>query len=286
MANPRIPNLTEAEQQLLYEKLNLYNRTKASYKEAGCYLVVFPHEGKPLYSLWLYTPLLDRRSVLFIGDLADDVYTSLRMATGELWYANRPVLLTDYNEKRMSTHGDDLMPFGKYRGHYLYEILRIDPGYVNWLACKFEPRIPKQERMRKMAQAYMLFYMDRMLKRQKANTHAGRYLGKKGERLTNLSLKVVQVHLEDDPYKTRVEGNTPLFFVRQKVTAIDRDGNRALLSFASHYPSYASGQLSAMEQAFKPGDILSVASAKVAGTFEKNGIKYTKLNYIKQNNGN
>lgn len=45
MANPRLPNITEAEQELLYEKLNVYNQGKASYKEAGCYLVVLPREG-------------------------------------------------------------------------------------------------------------------------------------------------------------------------------------------------------------------------------------------------
>ena len=60
MANPRLPNITEAEQELLYEKLNVYNQGKASYKEAGCYLVVLPREGHPNYSLWFYTPLLDR----------------------------------------------------------------------------------------------------------------------------------------------------------------------------------------------------------------------------------
>ena len=54
MANPRLPNITEAEQELLYEKLNVYNQGKASYKEAGCYLVVLPREGHPDYSLWFY----------------------------------------------------------------------------------------------------------------------------------------------------------------------------------------------------------------------------------------
>ena len=68
MANPRLPNITEAEQELLYEKLNVYNQGKASYKEAGCYLVVLPREGHPDYSLWFYTPLLDRRCILFIED--------------------------------------------------------------------------------------------------------------------------------------------------------------------------------------------------------------------------
>ena len=73
MANPRLPNITEAEQELLYEKLNVYNQGKASYKEAGCYLVVLPREGHPDYSLWFYTPLLDRRCILFIEDLKPDI---------------------------------------------------------------------------------------------------------------------------------------------------------------------------------------------------------------------
>ena len=281
MANPRIPGIPEAEQQAIYDKLHTYNSTKASFKETGCYLVVLPHDGHPAYSLWIYTPLLERRSILYIGDLATDVYTALRLATSELWYANRRVLLVDYNAKRMATHGDDLMSFGKYRGHYLYEILRIDPGYVNWLACKFTARIPKQERMVRMAQAYMAYYMDRMLKRSHQPQRVSRYLGRKGDKLQGLVLKVWQVHLEDDPYKTRMDGNTALFFVTQKIVAFDREGNRVQLSFASKSPSYVSGQLSSLERSYRPGDLLHIASARIAATYERNGIRYTRLNYVK-----
>ena len=88
MANPRLPNITEAEQELLYEKLNVYNQGKASYKEAGCYLVVLPREGHPDYSLWFYTPLLDRRCILFIEDLKPDIIQSLPncgMPTDRSW---------------------------------------------------------------------------------------------------------------------------------------------------------------------------------------------------------
>ena len=280
MANPRIPGITEAEQQAIYAQLNTYNAPRASYKEAGCYLVVLPHEGHTAYSLWIYTPLLERRSILYIGDLTEDIYVSLRMVTSELWYANRRVLIVQYNEKRMATHGDDLMSGGKYRGHYLYEILRIDPSYVNWLACKFTARIPKQERMVRMAQAYMAYYRDRMERRTRAQ-RAGQFMGKKGDKLTDLVLRVTQVRLEDDPYKTRVAGNTPLFYVTQKLHAIDREGNVAYLLLASKNPSYVSGQLSSMEHAYKPGDILYIASARVAGTFERNGIRQTRLNYVR-----
>ena len=35
MANPKLPGIPEAEQALLYAKLNEYNRGRMSYKEAG-----------------------------------------------------------------------------------------------------------------------------------------------------------------------------------------------------------------------------------------------------------
>ena len=56
MANPRLPGISENEQALLYAKLNEYNRGRASFKEAGVYLVVTPRPGKPNYSLWLILP--------------------------------------------------------------------------------------------------------------------------------------------------------------------------------------------------------------------------------------
>ena len=40
MANPILPGIPEAEQALLYRKLNDYNQGRSSYKEAGTYLVV------------------------------------------------------------------------------------------------------------------------------------------------------------------------------------------------------------------------------------------------------
>lgn len=281
MANPRLPGIPEAEQALLYEKLNAYNRRKASYKEAGCYLVVLPREGHPNCSLWFYTPQLDRRCILFIEELKTDIIQSLRLVTSELWYADRCILITDYNEKRMSTHGDDLISFGKYRGHFLYEILRIDPGYVNWIAYKYTPTIPKQERFVKMAQAYNCVYMDKMLKKRYQPRPTSRFLGKKGDKLTNLTLKITKVRIEDDPYKTHIVGTIPAFYIRQRLTAIDTDGNLVTLAFASATPSQASCRLPALEHAYRPGEILHLSSARIAATFENDGRQYTRLNYVR-----
>ena len=154
MANPRLPGISENEQALLYAKLNEYNRGRASFKEVGVYLVVLPRPGKPNYSLWLYSPLPEKQSILYIHDLSPDINESLRMASTMFYYSKRCIILVDYNEKRMQSNGDDLIFFGKYRGHFLHEILKIDPAYLSWVAYKFIPKIPKQERFVKIAQAY------------------------------------------------------------------------------------------------------------------------------------
>ena len=77
MANPRLPGISENEEALLYAKLNEYNRGRASFKEAGVYLVVLPRPGKPNYSLWLYSPLPEKQSILYIHDLSPDINESL-----------------------------------------------------------------------------------------------------------------------------------------------------------------------------------------------------------------
>ena len=47
MANPIIPGISQAEQDLLYSKLNAYNQGRASFKEAGTYLVALPRPDTP-----------------------------------------------------------------------------------------------------------------------------------------------------------------------------------------------------------------------------------------------
>ena len=88
MANPRLPGISENEEALLYAKLNEYNRGRASFKEAGVYLVVLPRPGKPNYSLWLYSPLPEKQSILYIHDLSPDINESLRIASTMFYYSS------------------------------------------------------------------------------------------------------------------------------------------------------------------------------------------------------
>lgn len=281
MAKPMIPGLSADEQQRLYEQLLHYNEGRESYKTAGAYLVVLPHAGKACYSLWFYSPLAERTSILYIEDLAESVYESLRKVSSAFFHSVRKLFLVEYNEKRMATRGDDLIGFGKYRGHYLHEILRIDPAYLTWIANKYTPRIPKQERFVHIAQAYVSVYLDRMKQKHRQERGTSRFLGKKGETLKELHFQITHIRLQDDPYKTRAVGQTVYFYVAQVLYLKDRNGNRAMATIPALYPSMESGRLSAMEHAFRIGEVIHIASARISQIFQFKGVKYTRLNYVR-----
>ena len=281
MANPRLPGISENEEALLYAKLNEYNRGRASFKEAGVYLVVLPRPGKPNYSLWLYSPLPEKQSILYIHDLSPDINESLRMASTMFYYSRRCLILMDYNEKRMQSNGDDLIFFGKYRGHFLHEILKIDPAYLSWVAYKFTPKIPKQERFVQIAQVYHSVHLDIQKRQAHQKYSTSRFLGKEGDKVKELTLKVLRVRLEDDPYKTTVKGTTPYFYVRQILTLEDPIGNLVTFRTNSRTASRESCQVPATEHAFEPGESVYIASARISCTFTSGNKQYTRLNYVK-----
>ena len=281
MATLKLPGLSVQEITSLYNKLNEYNQGRASYKEAGAYLVVLPRVEKLHYTLWLYSLLSQRQPLLYICDLSTDIHDSLRMASSMFYYSRLSLYLVAYNEKRMQSNGDDLIAFGKYRGHFLHEILKIDPAYLGWIAYKYTPQIPKQERFVKIAQAYYSVYLDFMLHISKEKKSSGHYLGEIGERLTNLKLKINHIKLEDDPYKTRIYNGKEEFYVKQVLTLSDENGNRVRLSIPSRTPSGVSGTLSGIEHAYQIGEILYVASAKITRKYESRGRKYTCLGHVK-----
>ena len=281
MSNPIIPGIPEAEQDLLYKKLNEYNLGRASYKEAGAYLVVLPRPEYPRYSLWIYSPLPERQSIFYIQDLSEDINESLRAASSLFYYSPRCMLLVEYNAKRMQSRGDDIISIGKYHGHFLHEIFRIDPGYISWVAYKFTPRIPKQERFVQIAQIYHSVHLDILKQQARQKYSTSRFLGKEGEKVADLTLKVLRVRLEDDPYKTIVKGNTPYFYVRQILTLEDSIGNLVTFRTSARTASRESCQLPGTEHAFQPGETVYIASARIARTYTLGNKQYPRLNYVK-----
>ena len=162
----------------------------------------------------------------------------------------------------------------------LPEILRIDPGYLTWIAFKFTPRIPKQERFAQIARIYHSVYID-ILQRKAKQPPAGRFLGKEGEKVTDLTLTVLSVRLEDAPYKTQVRGTTPYFYVRQILRLKDTSGNLVTFRVNSRTASRHSCQLPAVEHAYRTDETVHIASARIAGTYTIGKNKWTRLNYVK-----
>lgn len=281
MANPLIPGISQAEQKSLYDKLNRYNEGRASYKEAGAYLVVLPRPEHSLYTLWIYSPLPERQSLFFICDLSTDIHEALRMASTLCFYSVRCLFLVEYNAKRMQSRGDDIIFFGKYRGHFLHEILRIDPAYLSWIAFKFEPKIPKQERFVQIAQIYHSVHLD-VQRRKAMQTNESRFLGKEGEKVENLTLTVLSVKVEDNPYKTQVKGSTPYFYVRQVLRLKDAAGNKVVCRINARTASQTSCLLPAVEHAYRVGETVRIASARIARTYTAGNTRYTRLTHIKK----
>ena len=261
MANPIIPGILQTEQDLLYSKLNAYNQGRASYKEVGAYLVVLPRPEHLQYTLWIYSPLPGRQSIFYICDLSTDIHETLRMASTLCFYSPRSLLLVEYNAKRMQSKGDDIISVGKYHGHFLHEILRIDPAYLTWIAFKFQPRIPKQERFVQIAKIY--------------------HSGKESEKVENLTLTVFSVRLEDNPYKTQLKGTTPYFYVRQVLKLKDSIGNFVSIRLNARTASRKSCQLPAVEHAYQVGELMEIASARIARTYIIGSTKYTRLTHVK-----
>lgn len=244
-------------------------------------MVVLPHSGVAHYSLWIYVPLPDRQVAYYVCELSEQIDEAMRMASTLCFYSPRPLHIVEYNAKRMASRGDDLIFFGKYRGHYLHEVLRIDPAYLSWIAYKFEPRIPKQARFVQIAKIYHSVYMDAHRQRARAHAPQSRHLGKVGERIGPLQLTVEHVRVEDDPYKTQVRGNTTYYFVRQVLHLHDAQGNRVSMRVNARIGSLQSGQLPAGEHAYSKGDTVRIESARVAQTYHIGKQPCTRINYVR-----
>ena len=182
--------------------------------------------------------------------------------------------------KRMQSKGDDIISVGKYHGHFLHEILRIDPAYLTWIAFKFQPRIPKQERFVQIAKIYHSVHLD-IQRRKTYQTTGGRFLGKEGEKVENLTLTVLSVRLEDNPYKTQLKGTTPYFYVRQVLKLKDSIGNFVSIRLNARTASRKSCQLPAVEHTYQVGELMEIASARIARTYIIGSTKYTRLTHVK-----
>lgn len=272
----------EAElERAVFEKLQTFNAGRSADK--GRYYILLPHDKNVYYTLWFYNPQATYHPYIFLETLELNVFSSLNKAIRllansylPLWITNRADLLV----AGFAGNGDDLITFGKYKGHRLQEVYTIDPRYVTWLSDKYEPRVKNEHRFKELAVTYKQVYFDLHIPR-KYKIPVSQYVGKIGEKLSQLALTVIRVKIEDDPYKTSVINGTASFYVDQFITAADWNGNLYLFTVKATHRSLQSGVLSPYSHPYKAGEKLFLASAKVLKQFESRNVKYTKLGYIK-----
>lgn len=72
--------------------------------------------------------------------------------------------------------------------------------------------------------------------------------------MENLTLTVLSVRLEDNPYKTQLKGTTPYFYVRQVLKLKDSVGNFVSIRMNARTASRKSCQLPAVEHAYQVGN--------------------------------
>lgn len=273
------PGITEEILKMIRGKLEVFNRGKVAGK--GRYYILLPNEKTLYYTLWFYNPLAVYHSFIYLSSLELNAIGSVAKAMRLTANSYLPLSIIREIDSYVE-NGDDLILFGRYRGHHLQEIYTIDPRYLLWLADKYEPRVKSEHRFKEMAANYAQAYLD-LQTRRRYKTSSSQFVGEVGGRLTDFSLTVVRVRVTDDHYKTKIVGGVPHFYVDQLLTATDEAGNLFLLTMKAIDRSLVSGMLATGSHAYVYGEKLKIASAKILKHVELHTIKYTKLGYVKLN---
>lgn len=281
----KISGISVEIERIVLEKLDAFNEGKASDKER--YYLVAPTEKTVYYTLWFYSSAAVYHPFVFLDRLELNLLNSLDKAMKIVANSCYPLTVTPATGRTAESscdHGDDLITFGKYRGHTLQEIFTIDPRYVAWLADKYEPRVKNEFRFKELATVYHRVYIDLHTPR-KYKVAAGKNAPAPGEKLTDLLLTIVRVRTEDDPYKTRFVSGTANFYVDQLITAVDSNENLYSFTVKASGRSLQSRTLNAADHAYRPGEKLVIASAKILRYFRSNNNRYIRLGYIRFKDG-
>lgn len=138
-----------------------------------------------------------------------------------------------------------------------------------------------EHRFKELAMTYSQVYLD-LQTRRRYKVPVSHFVGTPGEKLTDLTLTITRVRLEDDYYKTKVIDGIAYFYVDQLLTAVDTAGNLFLFVMKATDRSLSSRTLPAGCHLYQAGEKVVIRSAKILRHVELRNIKYTKLGYIKQ----
>lgn len=270
--NVTLYQITNAMAEKVFQKIENFN--KGRREDTGYYAISVSTPYRSYYALWRiftddsYPPLFVRTLAVTFDDAADRAF---------LYLQNCNVMLKVKDNSFFEPYyglSDDVVAFGKYRGKRLAEVYYIDPHYVLWLAHKFEARNPRDKRLAVLAKGFATVHYDTVIRKQRLPA-GSRFIGQKGDKLTDLHLEVLGVRLQPDIYKTHD------FYVDQSVLAADVDGNRYAFVIRAAAPSMTPDTLSCYTKKISVRDTLLIKSAKVLSHYESRGIKYTRIGYLK-----
>lgn len=254
----------------LFARIDEFNRGRTEAN--GCYAISTSTAYRSYYAFWRIFPNDD--IPLFIRTLAVTFDTSIERAFTLLQNCNVKLKVFD-NRLFESYYGrtDDFISFGKYRGKRLAEIYYIDPAYVLWLANKFQPEQKRYEPLITLAKRFAVVHFELTVQKRHISS-VSRNVGQIGEQLKELFLSVLNVRLRVDTYK-------PDFYVDQSVLAADRDGNRFIFTVKAGGRSLSPNVLSCHSKKILIHERLHLISAKVMSHYEKYGVCYTRLGYVR-----
>lgn len=263
--------ISVAEMQQIIEDVRAFNTGR--HAQSGYYAISVTTAFRHYYALWRV--FADGTAPLFIRTLTASFRTSVDQAMYLLRY-NHVMLTWLDNSYFVPYYGStaDVVSFGKYRNKRLSEVYYIDPMYVLWLANKFEPEKKKLRQLVEIARVFALVHPELSPPRQARYPSPSQYVGQKGDKLENLSLKVLYVKYQVDTYK-------PDFYIDQRILAVDANGCRYSFTEKAGGRSQTPKALSCHSRSFMMGQNLVLRSAKVLAHYESHGVKYTRLGYVK-----
>lgn len=252
------------------KRIEIFNRGRN--RDNGTYVISMATAYRPYYSLWRVFPA--RESPVFVRMLGVTFETAAGRAFGLLRNCNVWLDVADTSVfDSYYAEGDEIIPFGKYKGKHLSEIFYIDPSYIYWLANKFVSDDKKYKHLKDLAICFETIRFEFVVHKSRVPS-VSRFVKNVGDRLKDIQLTVLNVRIQVDTYK-------PDFYVDQSVLAADRDGNRFTFLVKAAARSLSPDVLSCMSRKVEKHETLCVKSAKVMSHYESHGVCHTRLGYVK-----
>lgn len=277
MKEEQDPAMRREIERMIAERLAAFNVGRRS--EGGRYYILPPTGRTPYYTLWYYNPEATYHTFIYLLDLELNAIGSVNRAIREVQNSFLPLGFIREIDAPYG-NGDDILQFGKYRGYHLQEVYRADPRYILWIADRYEPHTRGEHRMKELASGYAKAYLDLQTARR-YKPLSSRFVGQEGETLRDLTLTLLRVRVEDDPYRTKAVGGSVYYYVDQKLVAVDGAGNLYLIAIKARERSLVSGRLPAGVRAYQMGERLRLASARVQKHLMWHNVCYTKLGYVR-----